>query len=406
MRLDGVPCSSRNCFDDDFRPFSRPLAADQAKALGPGVQGNERKMMNTRRKCSIDHSGNRTLHETAGGWLECAGCGKFYGQAPVGKTTEQMVLPQPEPIAQPDFTRLSPQTQKRKETERTRERNQSPESGSQAGQKIMSKIKQPHQWTNKDGDVLILKRIKPNRKGYGEFIYPSGVGTVITAPDWNSEPKCGGGIHGWPWGFGLGEGVDYDTLNDIWLVLSEKPENVVGELEKGWKCKARAPRIVFEGTFTQVWGLVCAEQSAIIKQMARGPDSNLAASGDGSNLAASGDGSNLAASGPGSKLAASGYGSKLAASGPDSNLAASGYGSKIAASGDGSNLAASGPDSNLAASGNGCRAKAGKRGAMALAYWDEKVGWGFATGKVGDTIKENTWYEVEGGKLVECADQN
>jgi hypothetical protein len=369
----------------------------------------------------------------------------------------------------------------------------------------MSKIKQPHQWTNKDGDVLILKRIKPNRKGYGEFIYPSGVGTVITAPDWNSEPKCGGGIHGWPWGFGLGEGVDYDILNDIWLVLSEKPENVVGELEKGWKCKARAPRIVFEGTFTQVWGLVCAEQSAIIKQMARGPDSNLAASGDGSNLAASGDGSNLAASGPGSKLAASGYGSKIAASGPDSNLAASGYGSKIAASGDGSNLAASGPDSkiaasgngsnlaasgydsnlaasgngsnlaasgpdsnlaasgngsklaasgpgsklaasgygsklaasgygskiaasgygskiaasgdgsnlaasgpdsNLAASGNGCRAKAGKRGAMALAYWDEKVGWGFATGKVGDTIKENTWYEVEGGKLVECADQN
>ena len=110
MRLDGVPCSSRNCFDDDFRPFSRQRAVDQAKALGPGVQGNERKMMNTRRKCSIDHSGNRTLHETAGGWLECAGCGKFYGQAPVGKTTEQMVLPQPEPIAQPDFTRLSPQT--------------------------------------------------------------------------------------------------------------------------------------------------------------------------------------------------------------------------------------------------------------------------------------------------------
>ena len=279
----------------------------------------------------------------------------------------------------------------------------------------MSKIKQPHQWTNKDGDVLILKRIKPNRKGYGEFIYPSGVGTVITAPDWNSEPKCGGGIHGWPWGFGLGEGVDYDILNDIWLVLSEKPENVVGELEKGWKCKARAPRIVFEGTFTQVWGLVCAEQSAIITQMASGNGSKLAASGNGSKIVASGDGSNLAASGIGSKIAASGNGSNLAASGNGSKIAASGYGSnlaasgndsKIAASGNGSKLAASGYDSICATAANGCRAKAGKRGAMALAYWDEKVGWGFATGKVGDTIKENTWYEVEGGKLVECADQN
>lgn len=28
--------------------------------------------------CTANHSGNKTLHQTAGGWLECAGCGQLY----------------------------------------------------------------------------------------------------------------------------------------------------------------------------------------------------------------------------------------------------------------------------------------------------------------------------------------
>mgnify|MGYP001590017023 CR=1 FL=1 len=38
--------------------------------------------MNTPR-CDSAHSGNHTLHRTAGGWWQCAGCGRFYGVAPV-----------------------------------------------------------------------------------------------------------------------------------------------------------------------------------------------------------------------------------------------------------------------------------------------------------------------------------
>ena len=140
------------------------------------------------------------------------------------------------------------------------------------------------------------------------------------------------------------------------------------------------------------------------KNVASGDYSKLAASGDYSNLAASGYGSNLAASGDGSNLAASGYGSNLAASGNGSKLAASGNGSKLAASGDGSKLAASGNDSKLAASGDYSRAKAGKNGAIALAYHDGKRG-RFAVGYVGeDGIKADTWYKADAttGKLVEC----
>ena len=245
-------------------------------------------------------------------------------------------------------------------------------------------VKQPHQWTNADGEVLILKRIPKNRLGHEGFKYPKGVGSVIACPDFNTKPTCGGGIHGWPWGFGIGEGAEFDILEDVWLVLSAPPENVIGELEGGLKCKAKDPVIRFEGSFKDAWGVVAGEQTAIIR-----------------NLAASGDDSKLAASGDDSKLAASGNDSNLAASGNDSKLAASGYASKLAASGYASNLAASGNDSVCAVAAACGRVKVGDRGAFAIAYWDNETGWHFVTGKVGEKgIEANVWYTVKDGKLT------
>jgi hypothetical protein len=225
----------------------------------------------------------------------------------------------------------------------------------------MNKRIEPHQWANGNGEVLILKRIAKDRKANGGFLYPSGIGSVVTCPDWNPEPVCGGGIHGWPWGFGLGEGSEYDIIDDIWLVLAAKPENVIGELESGLKCKAKDPVIRFEGKFKDAIGIVAGEQGAIIKNLA----------------------------------AASGERSKLAASGERSKLAASGYASNLAASGD---------DSVCAIAADSGRVKVGKRGAFAIAYWTESEGWKFRTGKVGeDGVKADTWYEVRKGKLLEVS---
>jgi hypothetical protein len=218
------------------------------------------------------------------------------------------------------------------------------------------KVIQPHQWTNAEGEVLILKRINKDRTAYGGFTYPQGIGSVVVPETWNPKNDCGHGIHGWPWGFGIGDGSDFSIIDDIWLVVSAKPADVIGELNNGLKCKAREVKIRFEGSFKDAWAVVASAQKEIIDNLAAAgksaDDSNLAASGNGSKLAASGYGSKLAASGNDSKLAASGYGSNLAASGNGSKLAASGYGSKLAASGNDSNLAASGNDSKLAASGN------------------------------------------------------
>ena len=234
-----------------------------------------------------------------------------------------------------------------------------------------------HEWTNADGEVLILRRIPQNRTTYNGFKWPSGVGSVVECGDFNPKPTCGG-LHGWPLGFGLGEGMDYDIIHDVWLVLGAKPEDVVGELGGGAKCKIRRGVIRLEGTFGAAMEFVREGFGACVADMAKqcdGIDSTSASSGSYSTSASSGNGS---------------------------TSASSGNDSKSASSGNGSTSEAIGQDTCAAAVGHGCRVKVGERGAFALPYYTDADGWRFLCGKVGeDGIKADTWYEILGGKLVE-----
>jgi len=120
-----------------------------------------------------------------------------------------------------------------------------------------------HEWTNENGEVLILRRIPQNRLTNGngkgrDFIWPIGVGSVVTAPDWKPTNKCGHGLHGWPWGFGLGDGCNYDIINDVWLVIGVKPNDIVGEIDGGAKCKFRSGTIRMEGQFGDAMKCVAA----------------------------------------------------------------------------------------------------------------------------------------------------
>ena len=125
-----------------------------------------------------------------------------------------------------------------------------------------------HQYTNDDGEVLILRRIPQNRRTHNDFIWPAGVGALVECPDWNDGPKCGGGLHGWPWGFGLGDGYDYDIIADIWLVVGVKPEDVVGELGGGAKCKFRRGIIRLEGSFDDAMSAVRYGFDGCVQEMA------------------------------------------------------------------------------------------------------------------------------------------
>ena len=42
----------------------------------------------------------------------------------------------------------------------------------------------------------ILKTVKADGSAYGGFVWPLETGAIVVAPDWDSTPVCGGGLHG------------------------------------------------------------------------------------------------------------------------------------------------------------------------------------------------------------------
>jgi len=233
----------------------------------------------------------------------------------------------------------------------------------------------PHTFTDKNGKVLILKRLPIDRKAYGGFQYPTGVGSQVEAPDWNETSKCGGGLHGWPFSFGLGEGSDYE-LGDVWLVLAADPSEVVGELDGGWKCKCKKATIVYDGDFKGAMDMLRPLFSDCVKAMC--------SSGNSSNNASSG------------------YSARNASSGDFASNASSGDGAENASAGDYAKNEATGRSSMCAAAGLDSRCKVGESGAFAIAFTRADGLPDFKVGVVGENgIKANTWYEVNNGELTE-----
>ena len=166
-----------------------------------------------------------------------------------------------------------------------------------------------HAWTHDGDEVMILRRIPKHRMTYNNFLWPSGIGAVVECPDWKPNDKCGNGLHGWPWGFGLGDGCGYDIINDVWLVIGAAPEDVVGEIEGGAKCKFRRGTIRYEGKFQDAMLLLQGGFLACVETAASAGDWSAAASvGDWSKAASSGDWSKAASVGKDTVAAVAGTG--------------------------------------------------------------------------------------------------
>ena len=229
---------------------------------------------------------------------------------------------------------------------------------------------QPHQFTHDGTEVLILRRIPKDRKAHGGFIYPVGVGATVTAPDWNTNAGCGGGLHGWPWSFGLGEGQDFSISDDIWLIMGALPSDVIGELgtEKGWKCKYRTATIRFEGGFKEAMDLLRPGFTACVRGLSSGDSATNASSGN--------------------------YATNVS-SGYSAMNASSGYGGTIEAKGENSTAAAANEETEVCV---------GVGGAFALACKEADGTWRFFCGKAGENgIKSGTWYRAKNGKIEEVS---
>lgn len=95
-----------------------------------------------------------------------------------------------------------------------------------------------HQWTHKGDRVFIVKTVLPDGKSKNGFQWPLTVGASVKPKKCSRKVFCeSGGLFGWPWGIGVGDGKDPNALH-TWIVFSVKPENVIGDIEGGQKCKA------------------------------------------------------------------------------------------------------------------------------------------------------------------------
>ena len=154
-----------------------------------------------------------------------------------------------------------------------------------------------HQWTNGGDEVLVIRFVSKDGKSSSDrlingekvtaepFQHPMAVGETVTAPDWDSSAKCGGGIHGWPWAMSLGDGKECDW-DALWQVYAVKHEDVVVvEPNLPGKIKFRTGVLRFLGTWDGATNFVLAGQMAWVHHAARG-----AASATGESGAASATG--------------------------------------------------------------------------------------------------------------------
>jgi len=102
---------------------------------------------------------------------------------------------------------------------------------------------------NNQNKVLVLRTVKANMSSYNGFVWPEK--GHVKAPDWNTNPECGNGLHGWLWGVG-------DFANRIgdhnrkWLVVEVLESNII-QLEN--KVKFKEGDVIYCGHWHQAFDI-------------------------------------------------------------------------------------------------------------------------------------------------------
>ena len=90
---------------------------------------------------------------------------------------------------------------------------------------------------------LVLRCCRSDFTSRNGFVWPSEVGAVVVAPDWEPTEECGNGLHGWLYGHGDIACVTYwEEADSKWLVLE-----VDDVIELNGKCKFERAVVRFAG---------------------------------------------------------------------------------------------------------------------------------------------------------------
>ncbi len=246
-----------------------------------------------------------------------------------------------------------------------------------------------HQWTHDADEVFILRFSDHEGRSHNDFQHPMKIGGVVEVSDWNPAPVCGGGIHGWPWGIGLGDGKD-PQWDALWQVYGVKPEDVIPDVDGGPKCKFRTGILRYKGDWHGAALFILSGQMAWASHRAEGAATN---SGDRGAATNSGD---------------SGAATNSGDSGAATN---SGYSGAAISTGDESSAQSVSPASVAVVTGMNGKVKGGPYGCIGLAWWNDKherfemrcAAIGCGDGSDG-TLKAGVWYRLNAqGEFVEVA---
>lgn len=125
--------------------------------------------------------------------------------------------------------------------------------------------------------AYLLKSIPANCRAHGGFVWPTEPGAIVTAPDWDPTPECGGGLHGALNGAGNGALFCWDG-RAVWIVAEIIGDDIV---DLGGKVKVRQCRIIVAGTREDATGYLAAQgMTGVIGGTATAGDRGTATAGD------------------------------------------------------------------------------------------------------------------------------
>ena len=129
--------------------------------------------------------------------------------------------------------------------------------------------------------AYILKSIPADCRARNGFLWPTEPGAIVTAPDWDPAPQCGGGLHG-----ALNGAGDYSLFcwddDAVWICAEIIGDDIV---DLGGKVKVRQCRIICAGARDAAAGnLVAQGMSAVIGGTATAGDYGTATAGDGGTI--------------------------------------------------------------------------------------------------------------------------
>ena len=81
-----------------------------------------------------------------------------------------------------------------------------------------------------DGRYAVLRTHSADGTSYGGFQWPTEIGGIATAPDWDANPdvRCGNGLHGLIWGCG---DAGLLMVDGAWLVVAVDPADIANPLD-------------------------------------------------------------------------------------------------------------------------------------------------------------------------------